>query len=355
MKKVIMLLIIMFFLVTVMLLPTPVERQDLYINAVSEKDPATKIQLLKQYEQSYGQKQDQYLKFIYIQLAETYFQLKNYPDTISYGEKALEWEEIPATNKLNVLYALANSYQAAQKDLQKAYDYAQSMIELAHWVIDKAKNSELEKDKLEQFIETFNKYYIGPGFRVQAMIMYSRGKDNPTAIKEAAQKAVDAYTVDKSENSSRMAFSFANELYKLNRLDDAIEIAGKAFDEINPNQRSAAFLATLHYKKGDKDKAVHYFELAYHTNKDINTAMKIGQLVYKKDIDKGIQYFADAYIMAHQDENSDAFKFLRQLYYREKARNLPPQEQEKGFNDIIQAAKARIEPGQLSRETTNSH
>jgi len=354
MKKILTVFCILLLVSSALIYSTPIERQDLYIKAVSEKDPQTKIQLLKEYEQLYGQKPDNYLKFIYIQLTETLFQVKNYVEAINYGEKALEFTEIPATNKLTVLYALANSYFYTQQDLQKAYDYSTAMVETANWVIDKAKNSDLEKDKLTKFIDTYKNYFIAPVYRLQAMIIYSRDKKNPEIIKEAAGKAISAYLEDSSEKSAKQVFMFAGELFKMNLTDDAIAMAEQVFDDATPNPRFATFLATLYYKKGDKDKAVNYFELAYKNDKDVKTAMKIGQLVYKKDIDKGIQYFADAYIMSSFKEDSQAYKFLQQLYYHKKAKDLPVKEQDKGFKEIIQAAKARLGVEQPSQETAST-
>lgn len=358
MKKIAILIIMMFLLGSILLIPSPPAQQDLYIKAVSEKDPELKTQLLKQYEQVYGQTQDKYLKFIYLQLAETLFQVKNYDEAIQYGEKALASGEIAPTNRLTLFYALANSYHTSQKDLEKAYNYADSMIELAQWVINKAKNSDLEdlgKEKLEQFVETYKKYYIASGYRLQAMVLFSRAEEDVNAIKEAAQKAVEAYRADRSGNSSRLAFSLAGQLFKKNNLDDAIVIAENIFDETNPNDQFAGFLGTLYYRKANKDKAVQYFELAYRARRKIKTAMTIGKLVYKKDIDKGIQYFADAFILSNSDEDSKAFQYLRELYYNKKAKDLAPAKQDKGFQEIIQAAKVRMGTQEDTREaaTTN--
>jgi hypothetical protein len=358
MKKIVISMIMMFLWGSILLISSPLAQQDLYIKAVSEKDPELKIQLLKQYEQLYGQTQDKYLKFIYLQLAETLFQVKNYDEAIQYGEKTLASGDIAPTNRLTLFYALANSYHTSQRDLDKAYQYANSMIELAQWVINKAKNSDLqdlEKEKLEQFIETYQKYYIASGYRLQAKILFSRAEEDVNAIKEAAQKAVEAYKVDKSENSSKLAFSLAGQLFKRNNLDDAIVIVENIFDETNPKEQFAGFLGTLYYRKGDKDKAVQYLELAYKASRKIKTAMTIGQLVHKKDIDKGIQYFADAFILSNSDEHSKAFQYLRELYYNKKAKDLTPAQQDKGFKEIIQAAKVRLGTQEVSGEaaTTN--
>jgi tetratricopeptide (TPR) repeat protein len=358
MKKIVILIMMMFLWGSILLISSPLAKQDLYIKAVSEKDPELKIQLLKQYEQLYGETGDKYLKFIYLQLAETFFQVKNYDEAIQYGEKALASGEIAPTNRLTLFYALANSYHTSQKDLEKAYKYADSMIELAQWVIDKAKNSdleELEKEKLEQFVETYKKYYIASGYRLQAKVLFSRAEDDVNAIKDAAQKAVEAYKADKSENSSRLVFSLAGQLFKKNNLDDAVVIVENIFDEINPDEQFAGFLGTLYYRKGNKDKAVQYFELAYRARRKIKTAMTIGKLVYKKDIDKGIQYFADAFILSNSDEASKAFQYLRELYYNKKAKDLAPAKQDKGFKEIIQAAKVRLGTQEVTGEaaTTN--
>ena len=358
MKKIVILMMMMFFSGSILLISSPLAQQDLYIKAVSEKDPELKIQLLKKYEQLYGETGDKYLKFIYLQLAETLFQVKNYDEAIQYGEKTLASGDIAPTNRLTLFYALANSYHSSQKDLDKAYRYAGSMIELAQWVINKAKNSDLqdlEKEKLEQFIETYKKYYIASGYRLQAKVLFSRAGEDVNAIKEAAQKAVEAYKADKSENSSRLAFSLAGHLFKKDNLDDAIVIAENIFDETNPNEQFAGFLGTLYYRKGEKDKAVQYFELAYKAGRKIKTAMTIGKLVFKKDIDKGIQYFADAFILSNSDEHSKAFQYLQELYYNKKAKDLAPDKQDKGFKEIIQAAKVRLGTQEVMGEaaTTN--
>ena len=83
--------------------------------------------------------------------------------------------------------------------------------------------------------------------------------------------------------------------------------------------------------------------------------MTIGQLVYKKDIDKGIQFFADAFILSNSDEHSKAFQYLRELYYNKKAKDLDPAKQDKGFKEILQAAKVRLGTQEVTREavTTN--
>jgi tetratricopeptide (TPR) repeat protein len=150
-------------------------------------------------------------------------------------------------------------------------------------------------------------------------------------------------------------FSLAGQLFKKNNLDDAMVIVENIFDETNPNDQFANFLGTLYYRKGNKDKAVQYFELAYKARRKIKTAMIIGKLVYKKDIDKGIQYFADAFILSNSDEDSKAFQYLRELYYNKKAKDLAPAKQDKGFKEIIQSAKVRMGTQEVTRKTATTN
>jgi tetratricopeptide (TPR) repeat protein len=152
-----------------------------------------------------------------------------------------------------------------------------------------------------------------------------------------------------------MVFSLAGQLFKKKMWDEAVALVEKIFDENNPNHQFAYLLGSLYYKKGERDKAVYYFELAYQTGRKLKTAITIGKLVYKKDIDKGIRYFADAFVLADQDQGSNAFKYLRQLYYNQKAKDLPAPEKEKGFKELIKEARVRLGVGVAEEKTAAAH
>jgi hypothetical protein len=341
MNKKITLITILFLVLSVVLFSAKKEQQELYLKAVAEKDLATKMELLKEYEAKYGQKKDKFLRFIYLNLADTAHKLKKYDEAIQYGETALQAEDIDPTNKLNVLFALANSYYTTKKDFDKALEHAKALVEFCGTLIEKVNASGQDQEKKEEFIDNYRKFFIAPAHRLQSLVYYAKGKDEPENIKMAAENALKAYEFDPSENSVRLAFSIAGNLYKKNLYTEAIAVAEKIIDKENPSYNHANFLATLYYKKKNKTKAIYYYELAYKIKRQKGLAMKIASMVHKTDITKGIRYFADAFVLSELNKESDAYKYLEHLYFNKFAKDKSVEEKEEGFKQIISAAKQR--------------
>jgi hypothetical protein len=348
MNKKITVLTILFLCVSLFLFPSRKDRQELYLKAVAEKNPETKLVLLQEYVQKYGNTKDKFLRFIYLNLADTSFKLKKYDETIQYGETALGFEELDPTNKLRLYFSLANSFNATKKDQTKALEYTDKIIEASKALIEQAQNSEQDQEKSKQFIANYKNYYIAPAYRLQSMIHYNNGES-----KLAADKAVEAFKIDNGEKSFKLAFSLAVNLLKKNNIDGAISTAEQVIDPEKPKFREARFLATAYLKKKNKDKAAQYYELAYKAKHKLDLAMRIGRLVHKKQPNKGLRYFADAYILSNFDKTSDAFKYLEQLYFNRIAKDKTPEEKEAGFKQVIDSAKARLgktDGGEASEE-----
>jgi tetratricopeptide (TPR) repeat protein len=347
MNKKITVVSILFLVVSVFLFPARKEQQDLYLKAVAEKDLPTKMELLKEYAEKYGDSKDKFLRFIYLNLSETAYKLQEYDEAIQYGETSLAYEEeLDPTNKLNVLFYLANSYYVTRKDFDKGLEYATTIIELSNSVLKKMQESEQEQEKIDSFVKKYQVYYIAPAYRLQALIWYAKGKDNTEYIKKAAENAIKAFDNDDgSENSYKLVFSLAGNLYGKNLYNEAIAVTEKIIDKENPKYKEVFFLANLYLKTKNKDKALDYFELAYKVKRQADLALRIGQMVHKQDIDKGIRYFADAYVLSQFDKESKAYKYLEHLYFNEKAKDQSPEEKEKGFKAIIDAARTRFGMG----------
>jgi len=343
MNKKITVLTVLFLAVSVVIFSAK-EQQDLYLKAVAEKDLATKMELLKEYAEKYGEKKDKFLRFIYLNLCETAYKLQKYDEAIQYGETSLGYQdELDLTNKLNVLFYLANSYYVTKKDFDKALEYANTVVELSESLIKKMQESEQEKEKIEIFGKKYQTYYIAPAYRLQALIWYAKGKDNTENIKKAADNSLKAFEYDGgSENSYKLVFSLAGNLYGKNLYDEAIAVTEKIIDKENPKYKEVFFLANLYLKIKNTDRAFYYFEMAYGTKPEADLALRLGQMVFKKDIDKGIRYFADAYVLSQFDKESNAYKYLEHLYFNEKAKDQTPEQKEEGFKAIIDASRARL-------------
>lgn len=342
MNKKIIAATILFFFVSVFFVSAK-EKDDLYLKAVGEKNLETKIGLLKEYIDKYGtEKDDKYIKFIYIQAVDTSYRLKNYDDTIRYGELAVGIEGIDPSNKLNVLFEIANAFYITKKDLDKAMNYAESIIELSKEGIKELEKSGQDKARADQFINNYKMFYLAPAYKLQALVLFNKNKDDAAIIKQAAEKALLAYEIDKSESTATQIFGYAYNLSTKSQFQEAISLAEKVLNKENPKFNEVHFLGVLYFKIKDRDKALYYFETAYKLKPQADLALKIGQLVFKTDAEKGIKYFADSYVLSNFNKETDAYKYLQQLYFNEVAKGKTEDEKEEGFAAVIEAAKSRL-------------
>lgn len=341
MKKKLTFITIILLMVSVFLVGGRREQQELYLKAVAEKAPEAKLGLLKEYVQKYGNKQDKWLRFIYMNLSDTSFKLKNYDECIQYGEIALKSGEVDNANKLRLFFSLANSYYATKRDMDKANEYAQSTIDLSRTLIEQTKNTSQDQEQAEQFANNYKSFYIAPAYRLQGLIMYFKNKDNPENIKQAAEKAIEAYTEHEADMYFQMAFSLAGNLAQKRQYDAAIAVAERIIDKEKPKYKEVDFLAKLYKRKKNKEKTVFYYELAYKAKPSATLARSIGQLVHKIDAKKAVRYFADAFVIGGMDKETDAYKFMEHLYFNEIAKDKTAEEKEAGFKQVINDAKAR--------------
>ena len=315
------------------------ERQDLWLKAAAEKDLTLRLQYFEEFKTKFGQREDKSSKFLYFNLATTAFQLQQFAKAIEYGEKAVTFKDVDGTSMVQLYLLLANSYYLTKMDIDKAFSYAGLVVDFGKTL---KKNTE-QTAHSEKLSESLDKHFIAPALRIQTRILFSRGKDNPRTVTEAAQKALEAYGFDHSKNSSDLVYRFAYNLSKMGKIDEAITLVEQLDDQsLNGYQ----MLANWYYKKGAKEKAIEYFDKYYqaHEKDDTvaKTALKIGQLLSKTDKMRAMNYFAEAYVLMDLDKDSKAFKYLQQIYFNEIAKGKPEAEQTQEFNRIIEDAKVRV-------------
>lgn len=329
--------------------------------AITEKDTKLRFDYLKEYEALYGEKKDKVARYLYLNLANAAYKLQNFDETIKYGEEALTFDETDATNRLNVFFMLANAFKVTKNDLDKSAYYAQQTIDLANELIKKREEVDRDPEAMQKFINNYKTFFLAPALRIQSQLLYSKGKDNVALLKESTQKACEAFKIDGSERSSDLVFTLAYNLYKKQATNDAIEALLIILNKEKPEHKVSYLLANSYIRKNDKDKAAEYFELAYQSSKKAALAEKIGKLVHKKNIDKGIKYFAEAFVLMNSNKQSDVYKYLENLYFNKPdVKSKTPAEQEKGFRAIINAARVRLgkapvsAPSPEAEQTTES-
>ena len=298
----------------------------MWTKAITEKDINLRLQYLKEYQAEFGDQKDKFAKFLYINLAETAFQLTKYDEAIQAAEIAITFPDLDDASKLRLFFNLANSYNITKKDLDKSYQYAGQLIDLATTLINQ-QQGEPDSEKREKFVTQYNTFYIAPALRIQAYVLYSKGKDDPASLKEMTEKACKAYQADKSQRSADMILAFASNLYKKQLTDDAIKAMELILDKEKPEYKYVYMLANLYLRKKNKEKSTAYFEEAYKLKREAKLALKLGQLLYKQNRDKGIQYFSEAFVLGNSNKQSDSYKFLENLYFNNPdIKKLPPAE-----------------------------
>ena len=169
---------------------------DAWMAILGEKTLQVKLDKLEEYYKTYGDKDERNAIYMYLNLADTAYQLQQFDKTIQYGEKALLYKEIEAQNKLRIYLFLANAYNLTKKDIDKAYSYADLVIELA-------KSLRLET----QSNTTIDTSFIAPALRIQVQLLLSKPQDLKNTT-DAFNKALESYNLDKSEKSSNFVLVF---------------------------------------------------------------------------------------------------------------------------------------------------
>jgi tetratricopeptide (TPR) repeat protein len=330
MKKIVILLILLIVVSLPALLALDKEQTDAWTALVGEKDLQVKMQKLEAYYNKYGAKEDRYSMYMYIHLAQTSYLLQQYDKTIQFGEKALTYKEIDASNKLPLYLYLANSYNLTKKDLDKAYDYAEQIIALANSLRSETQgNSAIDVN------------YTAPALRIQVQLLATKAQDPQNALK-ALNKSIEAYKLDKSDKSAFFVVKLSEHLRKSDKVEDAI----RGIETINQDKPSADFfnlLGKMYNQIKNMPKAIENFKASYVLKKNAQVAYNLGILLNQnQELDSAIDYLAEAYLLNDEKISPDAFKLFEHLLFFEKTKGQPQPEQEKAYNELLAAAKARL-------------
>ena len=194
-------------------------------------------------------------RYMYLNLADTAYQLQQFDKTIEYGEKTLLYKEIDGQNKLRIYLFLANAYNLTKKDVDKSYSYADLVIELA-------KSLRLET----QSNITIDTGFIAPALRIQVQLLLSKPQDLKTTT-DAYNKALESFNLDKSEKSSKFVLFLSERMIKLNQVEAAI----KGVEAINKEKPNADYFRTLgiwYARLKKQDKAIENLKTSYEMEKN---------------------------------------------------------------------------------------
>ena len=330
MKKIAFLIIMLVVINLSFVYALDKEQVDAWTLLVGEKDLQVKMQKLDAYYNKYGAKEDRYSMYMYVHLAQTTYLLQQYDRAIQFGEKALTYKEIDASNKLPLYLYLANSYNLTKKDLDKAYNYAEQIVVLANSLRSETNsNSSIDIN------------YAAPALRIQVQLLAAKAQDPQNAV-AALNKAIEAYKLDKSDKSANFVVRLSDHVRKMEKIEDAI----RGIEAINLEKPSAEYchmLGIWYNQIKNMPKAIENFKAAYNLKKNAQVAYNLGILLNQaQELDSAIEYLAEAYLLNDEKVSPEALKLFEHLLFFEKTKGQPQPEQEKLYNEILAAARVRL-------------
>ena len=330
MKKAACLIIMVMAFSLSMALAIDKEQVDTWTALVGEKDLQVKMQKLEAYYNKYGAKEDRYSMYMYVYLAQTSYLLQQYEKTIQFGEKALGYKELDASNKLPLYLYLANAYNLTKQDLDKAYGYAEQIVVLADSLrAASSGNSAIDVN------------YTAPALRIQVQLLAAKAQDPQNAV-AALNKAIAAYKLDKSEKSANFVIRLSDHLSKNDKFEDAIR-GIEAIVQEKPNADYFKLLGNWYARIKNNPKAIENFKASYALKRSAQVGYNLGILLNQnQELDAAIDYLAEAQLLNDEKYSPEALKLFDHLVIFVKAKDMPKPEQEKLYNELLAAAKARL-------------
>ncbi len=339
---------------------------------ITEKDQASKLLKLEEFEKEYGTDKDNLTTRLYVNLTDTAFKLQKYEKTIQYGEITLAIKELDTGDKLQVLLDVANAFYVTKIDVEKAFNYAGQVIDLAGSATDLPMQPEIK-----------GALYVAPALRVQVKILYGKDKD-PAAQVMALNKSVEAYSFDKSDTSLKLVLALGNRLNAAGNGEEVLKNYEKAYT-FKADSELARQLGLLYSKAGNEDKAIEYMKVSFESkesseasyslgimfskkaNAELDEIKKaelnakaveylkasfkikksaevgyyVGVLLNKVDIDTALAYLAESFLMEDARISPKSEQLLLQLYVN-KTKEMKQEERDAGYEEILAAARGRL-------------
>ncbi len=333
MKKTLIICLTALIFLSALSLPAA-NKKEMWMNAITEKDPTVKLQKLMEYKAEFDDPKDDNYLYLYSNLTLTSFQLKKFAESIEFGEKTLQIPNIQDNTKLTVYLILANAYNVTKQDYKKAAEYADMVVSTAQSL------KQMTGDKPDE-VSKMDAGYIAPALRIQASAFLQLGKTDQAMLLKASEKAIAAYGVDKAQTSLAFALTAAGSLANNKKFQEAISIIESIHKLREGTAQEYDNLAKMYNGLGNKDKMIENFEKAYGIKPNADTAEKLGRLLNKQNPTKAIEYLADVFAFTDSRE-SEAFKLLEHLYFNVVYKDKTAEDKDAGFKALLETAKGRI-------------
>ena len=336
MKKTVWTTLILILFVFAILQAQTSEADQAYIEAMSNKDPAQKSKLLKEWLKNNAGKGNQYEKYAYAELCIFNYPGKTAEELIEYGEKALSLGGLDDFTKSRILMSIASIYSQRGQNLEKAKNYSQLVIQFA----------KANKDK-ESGVASSAQWnnFMGIAYYTHGQAL-DKGRDPRGAL----ESYLNSYKILKDPQIATDLKRIGKNLYDFKFYKDAEKAFEIAATALRDYPSVYLYAKTLH-RNGKKDDALRYYRQAYSQQKSGDVAFNIG-IILAGNSEKNpavspeaIQYLLEASFLsssnskrAMQLAESIFFTYNKDLKYNETVKEMQKRTKEledltKDYND----------------------
>jgi len=270
------------------------KKAEMYLAAITEKNPELKMQKLETYMDKYGKKKKYQTPTLFIHLVETAANLKKYDKVEQYADMALNNKKMSALDKATIKLQLAYVQIYAKKDISAAAKIADEVLEFTATV---------DSSQVARIL-------TAPALRIKIAALEAKAEGEADIVK-ALDNSVRVYRIDRSARSAGFVFHFSKKLYtEYNGIKKAIEGLKVIADIPNADLEHIDQLAAWYALEGIDNEARKYLKLSYARKKTARKAYSIGKLTYIVNLDEGLRYLAEAVAMEEAPYSADARKLM---------------------------------------------
>ncbi len=327
MKKIFVLLIFCTFTIGLMQLPaSKKDKEQLYLEAITAQDPEIKMQKLEEYYEKYGKKKKYQTAPLFVHLVDTAYKVKQFDKMLEYAEAGNKSGKLSEIDKINIKLKLAYYNLYVKKDFKTAAAQADEILAFGRTLNNPA----------------CDRMFCAPALRIKIAILETQSNDEESILK-ALDTSLQAYKIDRSEQSAKFVHYFANKLYgEFGRYDKAIatlETICAAPDALTEHLDK---LASWYVTDGFNDKALKYLKISYEKEKNSQKAYLIGKFTYKNNIDKGLEFLAEATVLGEAPYAGQAGSLLEEAYNEFKGQEQTPEQRDEAIQQLIENARIKL-------------
>lgn len=327
MKKILVIFFILSFTIGLLQLQaSKKEMEQLYLEAITAQDPEIKMQKLEEYYEKYGKKKKYQTAPLFVHLVETAYKIKKWDKMAEYAQAGFESGKLSEIDQINVKLKLAYYNLYIKKDFGAAEKLADEILAFGKKINN----------------PTCDQRFCAPALRIKIAILESQSADEASTLK-ALDTSLQAYKIDKSQQSAKFVSHFAQKLYgEFGRYDKAIAALEHICADPEALPEHLEKLASWYMTDGFNDKALNYLKISYEKKKDSQKAYLIGKLTYKNNIDKGLEYLAEAAVLGEAPYADQAKALLEEAYNEFKGAEQSPEQQQEAIQQLIDNARVKL-------------